>query len=86
MSECMNTLLSITGKVLARILLNWLILHFEQGLLPESQCSFRKEWGTIDMALAARQLHEKCEEQNVDRYTTFVDLTKAFDTVSREGL
>ena len=32
------------------------------------------------------QLQEKCQEQNVDFYMTFVDLTKAFDTVSREGL
>ena len=29
---------------------------------------------------------EKCQEQNVDLYMTFVDLTKAFDTVSRDGL
>ena len=29
---------------------------------------------------------EKCQEQNVDLYMTFVDLTKAFDTVSHEGL
>ena len=34
----------------------------------------------------ARQLQEKCQEQNVDLYMTFVDLTKAFDTVSRDGL
>ena len=27
-----------------------------------------------------------CQEQNVDLYMTFVDLTKAFDTVSHEGL
>ena len=60
--------------------------HLEQGLLPESQCSFRKERGTIDMVFAARQLQEKCQEQNVDLYSTYVDLTKAFDTVSREGL
>ena len=36
------------------------------------------------MIFTARQ--EKCQEQNVDLYMTFVDLTKAFDTVSREGL
>ena len=30
--------LSIAGKVFARIILNRLILHLEQGLLPESQC------------------------------------------------
>ena len=60
--------------------------HLEQGLLPESQSGFRKDCGTIDMVFAARRLQEKCQEQNIDLYSTFIDLTKAFDTVSREGL
>ena len=69
------------------VLLNRLNKHLEQsGLLPESQCGFRKDRGTIDMIFTARQLQEKCQEQNVDLYKIFVDLTKAFDTVSREGL
>ena len=38
------------------------------------------------MIFTARQLQEKCQEQNVDLYMNFVDLTKAFDTVSRDGL
>ena len=38
------------------------------------------------MIFTARQLQEKCQEQKCDLYTTFVDLTKAFDTVSRDGL
>ena len=38
------------------------------------------------MVFAARQLQEKCQEQNSDLYLTNVDLIKAFDTVSREGL
>ena len=38
------------------------------------------------MIFTARQLQEKCQEQNVDLNMTFVDLIKAFDTVSREGL
>ena len=46
--------------------------------------SMRKDRGTIDMIFTARQLPKKREEQNVDLYMTFVDLTKAFDTVSRE--
>ena len=80
------SLLSIAGKILARVLLNRLTVHLEQGLLPESQCGFRKARGTVDMVFAARQLQEKCQEQNADLYSTYVDLTKAFDTVSREGL
>ena len=88
--DCNNyrgiSLLSIAGKILARIMLNRLTDHLEQGLLPESQCGFRRGRGTVDMIFAARQLQEKCQEQNVNLYSTFVDLTKAFDTVSREGL
>ena len=38
------------------------------------------------MILAARQIQEKYKEQNMDLYILFVDLTKAFDTVSRPGL
>ena len=37
------------------------------------------------MIFTARQLQEKCQEQNGDLYMTFVDLTKAFDTVSRDN-
>ena len=80
------SLLSITGKALARVLLNFLIVHLERGLLPDSQCGFWKVCRTINMVFAARQLQEKCQEQNADLYSTYVDLTKAFDTVSRDGL
>ena len=71
----------------SKILLNCLNVHLDQkGLVPESHCGFRKDRGTIDMLFTANQLQEKCQEQNVDLYMTFVDLTKAFDTVSRGGL
>ena len=69
------SLLSIAGKILARVLLNRLNAHLEQGLLPESQRGFRKGRGTIDMVFAARQLQEKCQEQHTDLYSTYADLT-----------
>ncbi|BHF61990.1 hypothetical protein SprV_0100497100 [Sparganum proliferum] len=72
--------------ILARILLNRLNNHLEQGLLPESQCGFRRHRRTTDMIFAARQLQEKCQEMRTHLYSTFVDLTKAIDTVTREGL
>ena len=79
--------LSFAGKILAKILLNRLNAHLDQaGLIPESQCGFRKDRGPIDTIFTARQLKEKCQEQNVDLYMTFVELTKAFETVSRDGL
>nr|VZI32110.1 unnamed protein product [Spirometra erinaceieuropaei] len=80
------SLLNIAGKIFARIILNRLNNHLEQGLLPESQCGFRRHRGTTDMIFAARQLQEKCQEMRTHLYSTFVDLTKAFDTVNREGL
>ncbi|BHF78331.1 hypothetical protein SprV_0602144400 [Sparganum proliferum] len=80
------SLLNIVGKIIVRILLNRLNNHLEQGLLPESQCDFRRHRGTTDMIFAARQLQEKCQEMRTHLYSTFVDLTKAFDTVNREGL
>nr|VZI23149.1 unnamed protein product [Spirometra erinaceieuropaei] len=80
------SLLNIAGKIFARILLNRLNNHLEQGLLPESQCGFRRHRGTTDMIFAARQLQEKCQEMRTHLYSTSVDLTKAFDTVNREGL
>lgn len=54
--------------------------------LPETQCGFRANRGTTDMVFVLRQIQEKCQEQNKALYVTFVDLTKAFDTVSRQGL
>ncbi|BHF70339.1 hypothetical protein SprV_0301338900 [Sparganum proliferum] len=80
------SLLNIAGKIFARILLNRLNNHLEQGLLPESQCGFRRHRGTTDMIFAVRQLQEKCQEMWTHLYSTFVDLTKAFDTVNRERL
>ena len=38
------------------------------------------------MILVLRQTQEKCREQNMGLYAAFVDLTKTFDTVSRNGL
>ena len=46
------SLQAIAGKILARVLLNRLIVHLEHGLLPESQCFFRGGRGTVDMIFA----------------------------------
>lgn len=89
-AECGNfrgiSLLSIVGKVFARILLNRLLQHITPAVIPESQCGFRANRGTVDMIFTARQLQEKCIEQNQDLFQCFIDLTKAFDTVNRKAL
>ncbi|VDL92604.1 unnamed protein product [Schistocephalus solidus] len=78
------SLLSITGKIFTRILLNRLNAHLEQGLLPESKCGFERHQGTITTIFAARPLQEDCQEMRSHLYTSVVDLTKAFETVNRD--
>ncbi|XP_062840465.1 uncharacterized protein LOC134299981 [Anolis carolinensis] len=84
-TDCGNyrgiSLLTSAGKILARILANRL-LPVSEDTLPESQNGFRPSRGTVDMIFTARQLQEKCREQNQPLYMAFIDLAKAFDTVN----
>jgi len=63
---------------------NIITLYKNKG--DQSQCGFRSKRSTIDMIFSVRQLQEKCREQNQPLYLAFIDLTKAFDLVSRDGL
>ena len=77
-------LLSIAGKIMARVLLSRLLKHLEQGHLPESQCGFRTGWGTTDMVFAAHQTRRRVWSNT--KTSILLLLRRAFDTVSREGL
>ena len=88
-TDCNNyrgiLLLGIVGKVFARVILVRL-QKLAERVYPESQCGFRAERSTLDMVFSLCQLQEKCREQQMPLYVAFIDLTKAFDLVSREGL
>ena len=88
-SDCNNyrgiSLLSVIGKVFAKVILIRL-QKLAERVYPESQCGFRAGRSTIDMVFSLRQLQEKCREQQMPLYIAFIDLTKAFDLVSRDGL
>ena len=88
-SDCNNyrgiSLLSIVGKVFARVALNRL-QKLASRVYPESQYGFRAGRSTVDMIFSLRQLQEKCREQKQPLFIAFVDLTKAFDLVRRSGL
>ncbi|KAL0191946.1 hypothetical protein M9458_010242, partial [Cirrhinus mrigala] len=88
-SDCNNyrgiSLLNIVGKAFARVILVRLQI-LASHIYPESQCGFRAGQSTIDMIFSLRQLQEKCREQQMPLYVAFIDLTKAFDLVSRSGL
>lgn len=80
------SILSVAGKILARILLNRLNSEILNEHVPEEQCGFRNGRSTIDLIFAARQIQEKCREKNQPLYALFVDFTKAFDSVDRDAL
>ena len=79
------SLRSIVGNVFDRVILIRL-QKLAERIYPESQCGFRAERSTIDMIFSLRQLQEKCREQHMLLYIAVIDLTKAFDLVSRDGL
>ena len=76
------SLLSIAGKILARVLLNRLNWHLEQsGLLPESQCGFRNRHDLYSTTASRKMPRTECGLLH--------DLCRPYqciDTVSREGL
>lgn len=88
-ADCGNyrgiSLLSTTGKALARVLANRLT-PLSESSLPESQSGFCPNRGTTDMIFIACQRQEKCREQNLPLYMAFIDLSKAFDSVNRQAL
>ena len=61
-SDCSNyrgfTLLSNAVKILARVLLNRLIPTIAQEYVPESQCEFRSNRGTVYMVFVLRHTGE----------------------------
>ena len=88
-SDCGNyrgIILSVAGKIFARILLNRLITVSERSL-PEAQCGFSPGCSTVDMIFSCHQTGagEVSIEQNKALYAVFIDLTKAFDTVNSEA-
>ena len=88
-SDCNNSrgisFFSVVGKVFAKVILIRL-QKLAERVYPKSQCGFRAGRSTIDMDFSLRQLQEKCREQQMPLYIAFIDLTKAFDLVSRDSL
>ncbi|KAL8598641.1 hypothetical protein ACOMHN_013524 [Nucella lapillus] len=87
--DCNNymgiSLLSSVDKLYACVV----FVHLQQlaeRVYPESHCGFRAERSTVDMIFRLRQLQEKCREQQKPLYIAFIDLTKVFNLVSRNGL
>ena len=87
-SDCNNyraiALLSVVGKVFARVLLSRLKVLAED-VYPESQCGLRANRSTSDIIFSLRLLKEQCGQRNLPLHIAFMDLSKAFDTVNRQA-
>ncbi|VDM05619.1 unnamed protein product, partial [Schistocephalus solidus] len=77
--------INIAGKIVARILLNRLNGHLEQGLLPESQCGFRRHRNNrYDLCRPPAKREVPGDANSPIHHLR--DLTKNFDTVNCNGL
>ena len=89
LSKCCNyrgiTLLSIPGKVFARILLERMKEAIDKKL-REEQAGFRKGRSTTDQIASLRIIIEQSLEWNSPLLVNFIDYEKAFDSVDRETL
>ncbi len=87
--ECNNyrgiTLLSVPGKVFARILLNRVRQLLLAHQRPE-QSGFTPKRSTVDRILALRVLIERMREFDRGLLAAYIDFRKAFDSVSRDAL
>ena len=84
-SDCNNhkgiSLLGIADKTFARVILPLAYRSWPKEYIPSRNVDL-----DLNVPPLIRQLQEKCKEQNVPLCIAFIDLTKDFDLVSREGL
>ena len=81
------TLLSCLGKLFTAILNDRLSTFLEDScILHENQAGFRQSYSTIDHIFALNSITELLRYQKKKIYCTFIDFSKAFDSVWRIGL
>ena len=87
--DCNNyrgvTLLSVPGKVFARIIIDGVRHRLLEHQRPE-QSGFTPKRSTIDGILALRVLTERRREFRQGLLAAYVDLCKAFDSVNQDAL
>src|SRR6218665_3676364 len=86
MFRVIRTLLSIPGKIMAKVVLNRMRLSMDERLRQE-QAGFRPERSCCEQIFTLRQIIEKTVIKNeTPMLINFVDFKKAFDSVHRESL
>lgn len=78
----LDVLQNTYSKWLLSLLQTW---SAENNIVPESQAGFRKNRSAIDDCRILRHLCEKyCVGHRANLYVAFIDLTQAFDSLSRD--
>ena len=77
---------SCVVKVLVKLLSRRLSTFAEEEILTEAQGGFRSERRCADQILILRGLCELRRKKKKGPYMAFLDVSKAYDTVWREGL
>ena len=87
--DCTNyreiSLMSVVGKVFAQVL-NERVKGLTVDKVMDEQGGFRAGRGWNDQIFVVKQIVEKTIEKDKKTYMAFVDLEKAYDSVSREKL
>ena len=77
--------MSVVGKIYARVVCDRLRL-LTDAVLMDKQGGFMVRRGCVEQIFAVRQVIEKVIEKDKVVYAAFVDLEKAYDSVSRSKL
>ena len=89
--DCNNyrgiTLLSCLGKLFTNVLNTRLTIFCEEGsILSENQAGFRKNYSTTDHIFTLKHIIDLFCLKKKRLFCTFIDYSKAFDTVWRDAL
>ena len=79
-------LLSIVGKLFARILNGRLVPFLEENELVEEQGGFRRGRGCVDVLYTYSEVVRGRKMEGKSTYCAFIDVKKAYDRVWRDGL
>ena len=82
------SLLSHLGKIMERIILSRILKFVGRmpGCIPEEQFGFMPGRGTADAIMISRLVSASAEKTRQPLFKAYIDLQKAYDTVSREVL